>query len=230
MSASNFITKKRNVDIVFCIDGTGSMSACIENVKQNAKRFYSDLIAELIASGSQIDMLRVKTIVFRDYKSDGDASMQQSAFFELPGDTASFERHLTDIVATGGCGEDANGLEALYYAMNSDFTSGLKDRQVIVLFADTTAIPLKKRAKYQNYPSSMVDEKGLFELWTGSCTQFVKLKENCKRLVMFAPEKSIYNDIDKKYNNSCFYPVEMGGGLGEIDFKSIVRIIAASIS
>lgn len=28
----NMFKKKRNIDIVFCIDGTGSMSPCIGNV------------------------------------------------------------------------------------------------------------------------------------------------------------------------------------------------------
>ena len=42
ISPNNIFGAKRNVDIVFCIDGTGSMSPCIDNVKNNAKRFYAD--------------------------------------------------------------------------------------------------------------------------------------------------------------------------------------------
>ena len=89
-------------------------------------------------------------VVFRDYKCDGDRAMEESPFFELPTDNEEFSSYLDSVKASGGCGEDANGLEALYFAMKSDFVTGKNDRQVIVLFADTTAIPLKARSGYAN--------------------------------------------------------------------------------
>ena len=42
MEGANLFRKERNIDIVFCMDGTGSMAPCIENVKKNALRFYAD--------------------------------------------------------------------------------------------------------------------------------------------------------------------------------------------
>lgn len=33
-----------NVDMVFCIDSTGSMDSIIDMVKQNALNFYTDVI------------------------------------------------------------------------------------------------------------------------------------------------------------------------------------------
>ena len=38
------MAKERNVDIVFCFDGTGSMAPCLDNVKANARRFHQDLL------------------------------------------------------------------------------------------------------------------------------------------------------------------------------------------
>ena len=35
---------KYNVDMVFCIDDTGSMSPVISTVKNNALNFYSDVV------------------------------------------------------------------------------------------------------------------------------------------------------------------------------------------
>lgn len=229
MSSPNDVLAKRNIDIVFCIDGTGSMYCCIDNVKANAKRFYRDFADKMKKNGSVIDLMRIKFIVFRDYKSDDDA-MVESPFFELPSDESDFVRYLDGIQANGGCGEDANGLEALYLAMKSDFTTGPKDRQVIVLFADTSAIPLGKRRKYRGYPRDMVDDDGLIETWL--CTQDhpSKLRERNKRLVMFAPEGSCYEQMKKTYNRSVFTPVEIHGGLDDISFDEIMNIIAASAS
>ena len=230
MNSPNFLSTKRNIDIVFCIDGTGSMSPCIDNVKGNAKRFYADFAKAMTDMGSKIDMMRIKLIVFRDYKSDGPNSMIESAFFELPAEEQEFSAYLDGIHATGGCGEDANGLEAFYRAMTSDFTTGAKDRQVIVLFADTTAIPLGRRRNCAGYPTDMVDENGLLETWM--CTQSYpsNLRERNKRLVMFAPKGSCYEEMKQRYNRSVFIPVEIHSGLDGVSFADIIKIIAASAS
>lgn len=230
MALNNIFQSKRNIDIVFCIDGTGSMEPCIESVKNNARRFYSDFARSMTELGSKIDMMRVKLIIFRDYKCDGKDSMVESQFFELPADEQEFSAYLSTIEASGGCNEDANGLEALYYAMMSDFTTGAKDRQVIVLFADTTAIPLRKRANCHGYPRKMVDEDGLIETWQCSQSHPSNLRERNKRLVMFAPKGSCYSDMTQKYNRSVFHPVEIHRGLDDISFDSIIKIIAASAS
>lgn len=230
MNSSNYLGIKRNIDIVFCIDGTGSMSPCIDNVKNNARRFYSDFAETMTVMGSDIDMMRIKLIVFRDYKCDGQRSMVESPFFELPVEDEEFAAYLDGIHAVGGCNEDANGLEALYLAMKSDFTTGAKDRQVIVLFADTTAIPLGKRRNCEGYPKGMVDDNGLLETWMCTQTHSSKLRERNKRLVMFAPKGSCYETMKQRYNRSVFTPVQIHGGLDDISFKAIIKIIAASAS
>ena len=140
----------RRVDIVMCIDGTGSMAGCIDNVKTNIIRLYETINADLEKGGnSVVEILRIKFITFRDYKSDGEQSMVMSRFFELPNEKAEVSAYLAGIKATGGCGEDANGLEAFYLAMKSDFVAtGAKDRQIIVIFADTPPIPALKRSNY----------------------------------------------------------------------------------
>ena len=230
MDSSNFISPKRNIDIVFCIDGTGSMSPCINNVKDNAKRFYADFVRAMTNNGSEIDLMRIKVIVFRDYKSDGANSMVESPFFELPDEEAEFSNYLDGIRASGGCNEDANGLEALYLAMKSDFTTGPKDRQIIVLFADTTAIPLRKRGNCAGYPKGMVDENGLLETWMCMQGRTTKLRERCKRLVMFAPTGTCYESMKQTYNRSIFTPVQIHRGLDDISFDDIIKIVAASAS
>ena len=229
--ADNFFGTKRNIDVVFCIDGTGSMAPCIESVKSNARRFHLEFVSAMTDLGSEIDSMRVRVIVFRDYHDDGDQAMVESPFFELPTDTADFEKFLADISANGGGDGPENGLEALYYAMKSDFTTAAKDRQVIVLFTDAEALDLKQRASEAGYPSDMVDEAGLIEMWACMAQDpGFKLRERNKRLVMFAADGTKYKALKAKLNRSVFEPVNMADGLADIDFKEIIKIIAASAS
>jgi len=72
------------VDIVFCIDVTGSMTPIIDQVKANALRFYDDVQTNLTAKGKNVDTLRVRVVAFRDFKADGEAALQESPFFTLP--------------------------------------------------------------------------------------------------------------------------------------------------
>lgn len=229
--ANNSVGTKRNVDVVFCIDGTGSMAPCIEKVKMNARKLHLQFVSKMTDMGSTIESMRVKVIVFRDYHDDGKNAMVESPFFELPDDNADFESFLSGIHANGGGDEPENGLEALYYAMKSDFTTGAKDRQVIVLFTDSDALELREREGEENYPEDMVDEDGLTRTWACMVQDpDFKLREELKRLVVFAPAKTKYKELNAKLNRYYFEPVEMSEGLDEMDFEQIVTAIAASAS
>ena len=46
------------VDIVFCIDVTGSMKPIIDAVKANALGFYDDVQANLTEKGKNVEQLR----------------------------------------------------------------------------------------------------------------------------------------------------------------------------
>lgn len=224
---------ERNVDVVFCIDGTGSMGPLIENVKKNIKKFKDDLLDGLLSVNTKITSLRTKVIVFRDYGTD-DAPMEISDFFDLTtgADEAAFTSCVNGITAYGGGDEPENGLEALFYAMTSDFNNKKKDRQVIVLFTDTDALALKERASSSEYPADMVDMTGLQTIWscTGATSQTYKLGSRQKRLVMFAPENTVYDDLSKILDNVMFTAVDPATGLEELNFDDIVKTLIASVS
>ena len=229
--ANNIFGTKRNIDVVFCIDGTGSMAPCIESVKANARRFYSEFVKGMTDRGSEIDSMRVKVIIFRDYQDPIGNAMHISPFYELPSDDADFAEFLAGVSASGGGDAEENGLEALYFAMKSDFTTGAKDRQVIALFTDADALELGARSSEPGYPVDMVDMKGLGDLWACvSQDSSLKLREKNKRLVLFAPAGTVYEELKKTLNRSVFEPVKMEDGLGEIDFTAIIDIVVASAS
>lgn len=225
----------RSVDVVFCIDGTGSMGPCINKVKDNAKRLYADIVSKLTDEGTTIESLRLKVITFRDYKDDGDNAMVESSFFEMPDDQSSFDAFLNDkVIATGGGDYPENGLEALYYAMMSDWVEGPKDRQVIVMFTDNDALALHERASCPNYPVDVMpkDITGLVDIWAGINKQETgcKLGDRLKRLIIFAPDGTIYSKLNESLDRTTFEPVDMKTGLEDIDFSAVVQAIVASVS
>lgn len=58
----------RQLDMVMCIDATGSMSATLNAVKTNALNFESNLNTELTKRGAdKFDLIRVRVIYYRDY-------------------------------------------------------------------------------------------------------------------------------------------------------------------
>ena len=70
---------KYNVDMVFCIDVTGSMDNIIEIVQKNALNLYSDVSECMEAKGKHVDKLRVRIIAFRDYlRTNSDAVREYS--------------------------------------------------------------------------------------------------------------------------------------------------------
>lgn len=225
----NMGLKERCIDIVFCIDGTGSMSDCIESVKRSAKEFYQLLLEEMTARGSKLDQVRVKVIVFRDYETDGANSMCISDFFTLDQDLADYEAFLASVRAEGGGDGPENGLEALFYAMQSNFEKGDDDRQIIVLFSDADALPLKTRAACPGYPEDMVDEDGLKKIWRGlDQTRSTSLNQFTKRLVIFAPVGTKYEEISNDYNLSWYKAVNPDNGLKDITFDDIISLIGKS--
>ena len=236
---SSATKKDRKIDIVFCIDATGSMSPCIDSIKANAKKFYLDFVETMTNDfNSNVEEVNIKVISFRDYTSDApEDAMQQSSWFDLAaGDDDKYQECLDNIIADGGGDAPENGLEALFYAMTTDWKArGSNDRQVIVLFTDADAIPFGTQTGEANYPKDMVDMNGLLQTWMCHQPSFVsqsdfKLRDKCKRLVMFGPAGSIYEKLAKDLERSQFIPVIMDSGLGDIDFESVIKIIAASAS
>jgi hypothetical protein len=72
------------VDIVFCIDVTGSMNPVLDAVKANALRFYDDVQTNLTEKGKQVDQLRVRVVAFRDFTADAGNARLLRPVRQLP--------------------------------------------------------------------------------------------------------------------------------------------------
>lgn len=227
--ASNF-KMTYNVDLVFCIDATGSMSGVIDMVKQNAINFYSDVSKAMDEKSKKINNLRIRIVAFRDYKADGEDAMLTTDFFTLPGDADLFKKCVSGISAFGGGDDPEDGLEALAYAMRSPWdTEGVKRRQVIVVWTDAGTHDLGFGSGAANYPSKMAKNFSELTNWWGDMQNNGFMDPNAKRLLIFAPNEAYWNTISDNWDNVLHYPSIAGQGLAEYDYSQILEAISASI-
>ena len=219
------------VDMVFCIDATGSMEdvsgsqiKIINMVKQNALNFYSDLNNAMAAKRKTVRQLRVRVIAFRDYLADAENAMLVTDFFMLPQQAKEFEACINSINADGGGDIPEDGLEALAYAIKSKWTNETaKKRHVIVVWTDacTHALGHGKGSKY--YPNGMPKNMSELNDW------WEEMNENSKRLIMFAPDESHWDYISRNWDNVVHYPSVAGNGLAETSYGEILNAIANSV-
>jgi len=218
------------VDIVMCIDATGSMTPVLDLVKGHALSFRDDVAKSLQRKGKAVDSIRVRVIAFRDFLADPKTALEESEFFELPDREDDFASFVCDLEPSGG-GDNGgeSGLEALARAMQSKWTTaGDRRRQIIVLWTDDHAHPLEKsRGIGRGYPSGMPkDFGGLTDLWDGQGGPMVL---SAKRLILYAPAATPWDTIQNEWENVIHYPSIAGHGLAEQEYASIVDVIANSV-
>lgn len=221
------------VDIVMCIDVTGSMNPVLDAVKESSLRFHLRLHQMMASKGKEISQLRLRVIAFRDFGDDPDTAVEQTGFLHLPRQAEDFEMFVRGLRATGGGDYPESGLEALALAINSPWEKGLdRRRHVIVVFTDASAHPLGKvGASAQAYPSGIartMDE--LFEQWGYARSQQAVMEQSAKRLVLFAPEEEPWKEaIGEEWDLTLHFPSKAGEGLEEFEMDEIIETIANSL-
>lgn len=219
-----------NVDIVMCIDCTGSMGCLLDTVKKNALKLYTDLMDRCEKKGKEISKMRIRVIGFRDFYADGANAIQDSGFFNIPEQKTEFNDFVNGLFPSGGGDEPENGLEALAMAINSDWTKdGDKRRQVIALWSDASTHPLDRaESKNEFYPNDMpknFDE--LTDWWEDD--QAGKMQKSAKRLILYTPDASSWSEIGANWSNTIQYPSKAGEGLCDVDYETILSSIVNSI-
>jgi hypothetical protein len=216
------------VDIVFCIDVTGSMTPILDAVKANALGFYDDVQTNLTAKGKHVEQLRVRVVAFRDFAADGPAALEESPFFTLPAERAGFSEFVNGLIPQGGGDHPESGLEAVAVAINSPWTTtGDRRRQVIVVWTDQPAHPLNPSVVPADLSSRIPgDFSALTDAWEDE--QGV-MASNSKRLILFAPDGPGWSDISAVWENVVHHPSQAGGGLSEVDYGTIIDSIGNSV-
>lgn len=217
------------VDIVMCIDGTGSMAPIINEVKNNAMSFYQKLLDAMEESGKRVSELRVKVIVFRDYICDTEP-MVESEFFTLPEQNTAFKDFVMGIEACGGGDGPENALEAVAAALRSPWTTaGKRRRHVVLVFSDAPALALGERADCPGYPRDL--PKSIAELgawWENTDQMFTgTYSARAGRLIAFVPNASPWTEITT-WNR--YWPAFSPAGLGleDVDIQAVIDLLVGS--
>ena len=217
---------KECIDYVFCIDGTGSMTSCIEAVKSGIQTILKETRAkfEEYDYSDEFAQLRAKIIVFRDFAVHGERAMEETRFFVIPDEAEAFDTFLNGIKTTGEAPlHGANALEAISLAIKSDWTpkgTGIRSRHCILVVTDTYPYPLQARAKCPGYPEGMpadLDEfKALFD-GDGVETSFHCCYSEYRSLIVCAPNGEPWTEMQAW--NSCWHcAVNLEGGLNVEDY------------
>jgi hypothetical protein len=222
-----------NVDIIMCIDATASMGPIIDEVKRTALQLPRTFLERMDAMGKHSDMVRFKVIAFRDYGVDAEP-MIQSDFFTMD-EADKFEQFVRKIDPIGGGDIPENSLEALSYAIKSDWCStGTKRRHVMVLFTDAPALNPEDRKDCKNYPkardvmpTSLAD---FIDWWDIRSQQAVSIKMNAKakRLVLYAPDAYPWKDLGTM-QSIIHKPISASSGCGEISMDDVIELLVNSI-
>lgn len=232
MAGSNYRNQSYTVDMVFCIDATGSMEddtglqdKIINMVKKNALNFYDDFTNKMNSKGKQVQQLRVRVVAFRDYLEDRERAMLVTNFFLLPQQSRDFEACINSIHADGGGDIPEDGLEALAYAIKSPWTTeGQKQRHVIVVWSDACTHELGFGKAAPNYPRGMPANMSELSDWWETY-----MKRSTKRLLLFTPNEPGWSYISDNWDNVIHYPSVTGNGLAEQNYQDILNVLANSV-
>ena len=221
---------KYNVDMVFCIDVTGSMDNIIEIVQNNALNLYQDVKACMERKGKHIDKLRVRIIAYRDYLADDSDAMLVTNFFTLPQEADNLKKCVNSLVAKGGGDDPEDGFEALAYAIKSKWNSDSgKKRHVIVLWTDDDAHDLGYGKGSDYYPKGMAADFCELTAWWGDTYEPGFMDQEAKRLILFAPDMPGWKKVSDSWDKVLHYPSEAGNGLKDVEYSQIISVISQTI-
>ena len=164
---------KGKADVVFCIDGTGSMRQCIENLKNH----ISDFVESLNSGNNVFINWRLRTITYKDLEF-GEQIQTSNHFVTKVED---FQSQLTT-VRVGGGGSDGpeSTLDAIIYAAKtSDWREAHK---IIVVFTD---------ARTKEIHSSTKDIYGIHDM--DELRKY--LMDNHIKLFLWGKDDRHYNDL-----------------------------------
>ena len=218
-----------HVDMVFCIDATGSMRHVLDFVKHNALNLYQDIAGAMEKKRKTVSQMRIRVIAFRDYVADGEQAMMASDFFVLPQQAQQFYDCVNGVTAKGGGDIPEDGLEALAYAIRSDWTKeGVKKRHIIVVWSDAPTHALGHGRIAPWYPDGMAEDFDELSLWWEDEQLGGAMDEGAKRLLIFAPDAPEWNRISSEWSQ-VVHVQTVSEGLAELEYQQVIDAVCNTI-
>ena len=246
-----------NVDLVLCMDATNSMRPLLDMVKDNALNLYDDLMrkANSMEPRMPIDSFRIRLIAFRDYRDNGEEAMCATDFMTMPGQKQEFKTVVDGISPKGGGDIPEDALEALAFAIRSEWKKAdrmSKNRQIIVLWTDSPphtlgyCRTLEKGGRNKDYPDNMPGSFAELTDWWGTPnSQYNYMDQRGKRLIIYGPKKETvlknmnqaeidssmdWCKIEKAMNHTVLVESIAGQGLREHQYETILNTIMSTIA
>lgn len=178
---------KLTVQVVMCVDISGSMSGTINMVKSNATSFYSLFSEKCDAAGIKLLGLSARVVAFSDINVDGERSLFSSEEYDL-NDEAGRQAYTnyvnSKLVLAYGGDTPESALEAMADAMQN--TSWGEDdgyhRQIVILWTD---------AAYKTVNGGICRDAEGNEMFTpysyGEVQSMWNAMPSGRRMILFAP-------------------------------------------
>lgn len=177
-------------DIVICLDVTGSMGECLEQLKSHLGEFIAELEKPLdVQDGlvGQVTDWRIRLLPFRDLDADAGDGICPAMVDDLPFCTtaAEFASQLEDsrCKASGGGDEPESALDAIHRAAKkTEWRPSTEAHRFVILFTDATTKPTLHASTAQGGPTDVQEVKQALQ------TEFIKL-------VLFAPKTPEFEQL-----------------------------------
>ena len=210
LTDQSYMERSNYLDIVFCIDCTGSMIHSLENFKVMCSHLYDSITEQTENMFMILKKCRIRIIAFSNIPSDEENALQDSGFFVLPDENESFLSFVKLLTIQGkGSQKEGCGLKALALAMASnwqehEFNSKVKNtyRHLIVLATDAPAHNLGQVDTVEKLYSNniLLDYEELIDNWEGNMPKG-------KKLIMFAPESELWCKIFENISGCIYVPL-----------------------
>ena len=203
----------------------------LDAVKKSALLFRDRLEAVMGEKGKAISRLRIKVIAFRDFGDYADDAIEETASSSSP-TRPRVRDFVSGLDADGGGDVPESGLEALALAINADWETGAgppapRDRRVHRRAGPSPRDPAARAA--HTYPAGLpTGADQLLEEWGYARSQGAH-GDSAKRLVLFAPDVTPWQDIAEEWNMTIHFPSVAGQGLEEFEMGEIINTIANSL-
>ena len=192
---------KAQMDLVMCVDATGSMWNTIDAAKNSAMTLESELLAQLEQRSILIESLRARVIFFRDFDPpDLPQPIIEHDFLDLPERREDFRAIFATQGASGGGNWPEAGLECLHEAMTSQWAEPANNYTIVLpVIAIWTDAPSDQLGNTRNttqggafYPSDAPStSQGLLQQWNNVDV----VPQEFRTIALFGPMSGGWNSI-----------------------------------
>ena len=203
------------------VKGVGKKGELINAAEGYARNF---LLPRKLAQEATAD--NVNTMKMNDKAAQERQAKERAEALEI----RNRMKDMTVVVTAKGGGDiPEDGLEALAYAIRSDWTrEGVKKRHIIVMWSDAPTHDLGHGKIAPWYPEGMAKDFEELSLWWEDEQLGGGMDENAKRLLIFAPDAPSWNRISSEWGQ-VIHVQTVSEGLLDVEYRQVLDAVCNTI-